>query len=282
MIRTLMAVISALISTFVHAGVVSVDFNETGFFFSNAPTHTFVWPARKAKATLIFIPGGEGRLGLRPERTTLGGFYGATLKPLSDETQTNGFFNVVVFDSPTALPVGRDYPYSRQTREHLLRIESVVRYFKDLYGLPVWIMGHSNGAVSITEFYKMLQKSGNENLVEGAVYSSARDGADFSDTTQLPILFLAHERDECEKSQPSRSKAVFEKQSKTNSMQTWYVLIKGGEPQTQHICYSGFHMYFGASQEVHSAIDMFFIEFSKRRGQPPGEVIKTFVDEHRG
>jgi len=272
MIPAVAAVISAVMSTFVHAGVVSIEFNETGFFFSNAPTHTFVWPARQPQATLIFIPGGEGRLGIKPERTTLGGFYGATLKPLSDETQTKGLFNVVVFDSPTVLPVGRDYPYSRQSREHLLRIESVVRYFKDLYRLPIWIMGHSNGAASITEFYKMLQESGNEHLVEGAVYSSARDGADFSATTQLPILFLAHERDSCEKSQPSRSRAVFERQTKTNSMQTRYVLIKGGEPQAQHVCYSGFHMYFGASQEVQSAIDRFFIELKMNTaedGQAP-------------
>ena len=140
------------------AGVVSVEFKEKGFFFSNAPTFNFEWPSHQAKATLIFIPGGEGRLGINPERKNLGGFYGNTLRPLSDANLSTGSFNVVVFDSPVILPVGNDYPISRQASEHLLRIESVVRHFKALYGLPVWIMGHSNGAVSITEFYKMLQK----------------------------------------------------------------------------------------------------------------------------
>ena len=59
-------------------------------------------------------------------RLNLGGFYGATLKPLSDDNLTSGAVNVVVFDSPVLLPVGTDYPYSRQSAEHLQRIKSTV------------------------------------------------------------------------------------------------------------------------------------------------------------
>ncbi len=249
--------IGALAHATAFSQVVSIEFKEKGFLFSDAPTLNFVWPAKRAKATLIFIPGGEGRLGLTPGRTQLGGFYGATLKPLSEEKSGHGAFHVVVFDSPVNLPVGTDYPVSRQNGEHLLRIESVVRHFKAMYGLPVWIMGHSNGAVSITEFYKMLQKNHQENLVEGAIYSSARHGATFNDNTQLRILFLAHEQDACPKSTPSRSKAVFDQQQKSNRLKTDYVLIKGGEAQSQNPCSSGFHMFYGAGAEVSAAIDQF-------------------------
>ena len=238
------------------AQVVSIEFKEKGFLFSDAPTLSFVWPSQQAKATLIFIPGGEGRLGLTPERINLGGFYGATLRPLSEEKAGHGAFNVVVFDSPVNLP-GTDYPTSRQSSEHLWRIESVVRHFKALYHLPVWIMGHSNGAVSITEFYKFLQKNGKEDLIEGAIFSSARNGANFGDNTRLRILFLAHEQDQCPKSLPSRSKAVFEQQQKSNPLKTEYVLVKGGEAQAQNPCSSGFHMFHGAGAEAVSAIDQF-------------------------
>lgn len=237
--------------------VVSVEFKDKGLLFSDAPTLSFVWPAKQAKATLVFIPGGEGRLGITPERTGLGGFYGATLKPLSDERSGHGAFHVVVFDSPVNLPVGTDYPTSRQNSEHLLRIESVVRHFKTRYDLPVWIMGHSNGAVSITEFYKMLQKNHQENLVDGAIYSSARHGATFNEHTQLPVLFLAHEQDACPKTSPARSKAVFDQLKKTNRSKTDYVLIKGGEAQPQNPCSSGFHMYHGAGSEASAAIEQF-------------------------
>jgi len=259
MIRYITAAIFVLTSSFCFAGAISVEFKEKGAGLSDAPTINFVWPAKQAKATLIFIPGGEGRLGITNDRANLGGFYGATLKPLSDEKITSGNFNVVVFDSPVNLP-GTDWPHSRQSQEHLLRIESVVRHFKNLYSLPVWVMGHSNGAVSITAFYKMLQDSGAESLVKGAIYSSGRNGADFTDTTKLPILFLAHERDACKKSEPSSSKVVFEKQSKTNTMKLKYFIIKGGESQPQNPCSSGFHMFNGAAQEAYSAIEAFVID----------------------
>lgn len=239
------------------AEVVSVPFRDTGFMFSAEPTMTFLWRAQAPRATLVFIPGGEGRLGLRSDRTTLGGFYGATLKPLADASLTSGAFNVVVFDSPVNLPVGTDYPYSRQGREHLLRIESVVRYYKDLFAKPVWLMGHSNGAVSLTEFYKMLQGARKTELLDGAIYSSARNGARFDDQANLPILFLAHERDACEKSLPGEARAVYERLRKTNLKPSEYVLVRGGESQPQHPCSSGFHMYYGAGAEAYKAIDRF-------------------------
>ena len=238
--------------------VVPVEFKEKIGEPNTVPTLTFLWPSKQAKATLVFIPGGEGRLGLTPERVNLGGFYGATLRPLSDEKLSRGEINVVVFDSPTPLP-GTDYPTSRQSVEHLLRIESVVRHYKNLYALPVWVMGHSNGAVSITEFYKMLQKSQSEQLVQGAVFSSARNGADFNNKTQLRILFLAHQLDQCPKSLPSHSKSVFDKQQKTNTMTMEYVLLKGGEAQAANPCSTGFHMFNAAGAEAYRAIEQFIL-----------------------
>ena len=44
------------------AQMVSVPFNERGFLFNTAPTLTFLWPAQRPRVTLIFIPGGEGRI----------------------------------------------------------------------------------------------------------------------------------------------------------------------------------------------------------------------------
>jgi pimeloyl-ACP methyl ester carboxylesterase len=243
------------------AQVSSVPFTEKGFLFSDAPTLTYVWPAQTAQFTLVFIPGGEGHLGLTPERKTLGGFYGATLKPLSDSTLTHGLFNVVVFDSPVILPAGTDYPTSRQSKEHLLRIESVVRYFLDRFGLPVWIMGHSNGAASMTEFYKMLQQNGNPQEIAGAIYSSARNGSTFSRETRLPVLFLAHEKDACPKSRPANSQLVYEELKKTNSQKVDYITLKLGQAQALSPCLSGFHMFNGAEAEAYQAIDQFALQF---------------------
>jgi len=118
-------------------------------------------------------------------------------------------------------------------------------------------MGHSNGAASMTEFYKMLEKDGHSDLVSGLIYSSARNGSGFSDQTNIPVLFLAHERDGCVKSMPSASRTVYERMRNINQQKIDYILIKGGEEQTQNPCSSGFHMFYQASNEVLQAIDQF-------------------------
>lgn len=242
------------------AQVIPVAFTAHIAAESLESTYTFLWPGSSPKATLIFIPGGEGRLGLTPERKNLGGFYAATLKPLSDSNLSSGGLNVVVFDSPVPLPVGTNYPVSRTSTEHLARIESVVRYYKANYGVPVWLMGHSNGAVSLTEFYSMLQRENKTDLIAGAVYSSARNGARFDSKTQLPILFLAHEQDGCAKSTNYNSRRVFEEQRSSNKQPLNYVLIRGGEAQAQDVCSSGFHMFYGAGPQAYQAIEAFILK----------------------
>ena len=257
--RFLFACLLALFASthFASAQFIPVVFGAQGASGNVEPTLTFLWPGSTPKATLIYIPGGEGRLGLTPERKNLGGFYGATLKPLSDGNISSGSFNVVIFDSPVPLPVGSNYPVSRTSAEHLARIESVVRYYKSNYGVPVWLMGHSNGAVSLTEVYAMLQRENKTDLIAGAIYSSARNGARFDNKTQLSILFLAHEKDACAKSTNYNSRKVFEEQRSTNTQRLRYVLIQGGEGQAQDVCSSGFHMFYGAGQEAYQAIETF-------------------------
>ena len=241
------------------AQVIPVSYGAQDSPSNPEPTLTFLWPGSSPKATLIYIPGGEGRLGLTPERKNLGGFYGATLKPLSDRNLSTGSMNVVVFDSPVLLPVGANYPVSRTNAEHLARIESVVRYYQSNYGLPVWLMGHSNGAASLTEFYAMLQRDNKTDLLAGAIYSSARNGARFDHKTQLAILFLAHEKDACAKSTNYSSRRVFEEQRSTNKQRLDYVLIRGGEAQGADVCSSGFHMFYGAGAEAYQAIEAFVL-----------------------
>jgi hypothetical protein len=245
------------------AQVYSVEPIEKGLQYSSDVTQTFLWANKASKAILIFIPGGEGQVKLKPDRKDMGGFYGTTLKPLSDSGKTSGLFDVVVFDSPMALPVGSSYPSSRATADHLMRIESVVLFYKNKLNKPVWLMGHSNGAVSVTEFYKYLQDKKQENLISGIIYSSARNGASFKSNTNLPVLFLAHEKDGCARSTPYNSKMVYEALKKTNSEKTEYVLLKGGEAEADEPCRSGYHMFYGASSEAYKAVDTFASSFYK-------------------
>lgn len=262
-LRWLMRICFCLPLSSSHAEVIAVGLIENGMVASSSPTLTFLWQGDLARATLIMIPGGEGHLGLSPDRADLGGFYGKTLKPLSNPRLTSGFFNVVIFDSPTSLNVGSSYPTSRAATDHLERIESVVQHYKEKFDKPVWLMGHSNGAVSVTEFYKYLQKNHKESMVSGIIYSSGRNGASFNSAANLPVLFLAHEKDGCQKSTNSNSLGVFNDLKKSNKQKTEYVVLVSGESEPQEPCRSGYHMFFNAHEEAYKAIDRFAADLFK-------------------
>jgi len=246
-----------------HAEVLPVDFTEGKASSASEPTLTFLWKSDRAKATLIMIPGGEGQIRLSLDKADLGGFYGKTLKPLSDSNITSGSFNVVIFDSPTILENVNGYTISRTTVDHLSRIESVVRFYKDKFNKPVWLMGHSSGAVSVTEFYKYLQKTHNENLVSGIIFSSGRNGARFNSDTNLTVLILAHKYDRCLKSTNASSFDMYSELIKTNKEKTKYVLLYSGDSESKDPCRSGHHMFFNAQEEVYKAIDDFASEVLK-------------------
>lgn len=242
--------------------VVTVEPTLAGKPFSSDKTRTFLWESKKPAATLIFLPGGDGRIGLTDSTTSLSGPFEVGLRPLSDHRSASGRLNVVVVDSPSTLHEGTQYPTSRAQSEHLMRIESVVLYYKERLGRPIWIMGHSNGAVSATEFYKYLQKNKKESLVAGIVYSAARHFADFSSaTTNLPVLFLHHEKDGCFATTLAASKEVFARLKKVDAAKVEFVTIKGGTTAPGHPCTSGYHMYHGAGYEVYTAIDAFMAEY---------------------
>lgn len=219
---------------------------------SPQPTQTFLWQAKSAKATLVMIPGGEGRIGLAPGRADLGGFYGKTLKPLADPARTSGATHVVVFDSPERLAEGRLYPTSRATSDHLGRIESVVAFYKQRFGRPVWLMGHSNGAVSVAEFLRA-----HASTAAGAILSSQRKSTKVPQAIAIPILFLHHRIDGCAGSDARSAAEQFKTLQAGNKANAAFFWVDGGSAENTNPCYSGYHMYFGAEAEAARAIDAF-------------------------
>jgi hypothetical protein len=251
------------------AQVISVEQNESSFFISSTPTITYLYPAKDAKATLIFIPGGPGHVGLKattPETSPYFTRYhfSLMLKRLSSQDDSSGQFNVVIFDNPTILAQASKYTYpaSRAASDHLVRIDSVVNHYQKLLNKPVWLMGHSNGAASITEYYKKLQKNKKSDAVSGLIYSAAIHGSDFDDNTSLPVLFLHHETDGCEVTTMKEANKVFEKLKKNGNQRTEFSVVKGGGPEQKDPCLSGFHMYFGAEKETADLIDQFGKKFN--------------------
>lgn len=263
-IKTILICLQMVICTAGFAQLIPVEQNESSLLVSSAPTMTFLFPAKEAKATLIFIPGGLGSVGVKSTTPATSPYFtryhfSLMLKRLSNPEETSGLFNVVIFDNPTPLaqPNKYVYPYSRSQSDHMVRIDSVVNHYQKLLDKPVWLLGHSNGAASITEYYKKIQKSKKSEQIAGLIYSAAINGSDFDSNTLLPVLFLHHETDGCEVTTLQQSTKVFEKLKQQGNQKTEFSVVKGGTAETKDPCLSGFHMYFGAEKEAADLIDQF-------------------------
>ena len=260
-----------LMPLFSFAEIISVNQIAEGFSISSAPTLTYIYRSNNSVRTLIFIPGGDGSVGAKPEWANSRYFreysYNMFLKRLSESDKTSGSSDVVIFDNPVKLNQGGSiYPFPRGWTDHLVRIHSVVNYYSKLSNKPVWIMGHSNGAASATEYLKWLEKEKKEVDVYGLVFSSGADGSTFPSITKIPVLFLSHEKEGCSKYvSESYSRNLFEKLKASGNKKTEYFTASGGSPDPLYPnpCYGGYHMYFGAEEQVSKVIDDFLIRNSE-------------------
>lgn len=247
----------ALLSFFAlaRAEVIPVDLKEDGKIDST-PTMTMYWPGRQARAVLVLIPGGEGHIGIKPETRDLKHPFYQALKRLSDPALTSGSTDVVIFDSPFLLSPGQRYPSARGTSDHIKRIESVLAFYKERTHLPVWVMGHSNGGISLMELMRDLQKTNRTNLIDGMVVSSARNESSFSSPLGFPILFIDHKNNGCAATDQSVYR-TYESVRKIASGVVGQALVASGESQSANPCRSGFHMYFKADEELSKVLDDF-------------------------
>lgn len=264
-LRVRLACVLLMLASTAPAQVIPVTSSYQGLFASSEPTLSFLFRAAEAKATLVFIPGGEGRAGIKPEWTAEHGYFSKyyfnlMLRSLTDAAATSGNFNLVIFDSPVDLPTANHWSVARTGSEHLSRVEDVVRHFKELLGKPVWVMGHSMGTISLTEFYKRLQEGKREDLVAGLIFSGGENGASFNfETTKLPVLVVHHENDECPGNTAEHARKLHARLRDGGNANAELVLISGGSrtPNNSNGCRSGYHMYFGAGADVARAIDKF-------------------------
>ena len=179
------------------AEVVAVDLAENGKLLSEIPTQTLYWKAPTPSAVLVLIPGGDGHIGIRTDTVDLRHPFYLALKTLTNPDLTTGSFDVVIFDSPKPLSPGQRYPSDRGSSDHIKRIESVVSNYRERTGLPIFIMGHSNGGISLMEFIRYLQKNKKTQIISGMIVSSARNEASFSAPIDFPVLFIDHKSNAC-------------------------------------------------------------------------------------
>jgi len=247
-----------------HAEVIPITPIEKGFGIGEQPSMSMYWQGQDSKALILFIPGGDGYVGITENQVDLKNPYYQSLKRLTNPKSTNGQIDVVILDSPNPLSPRQPYPSARGSSGHIVRIESAIRYYTEKTGLPIWLMGQSNGGISLSEFIKYAQRNSKMELLAGLILSSARSESSFNATLNIPVLFIHHQEDGCSKSSPTSAFENFQKMQRMNHSVTELVMVTSGAAEDKDACHSGHHMYFGAAEEYSKAIDKFVIGNSKR------------------
>jgi len=223
------------------------------------PTMTLLYGVDNPQTTVILIPGGEGYLRFKENTTDTRQGTALMLRNLTRADFSKLRTNVVIFDSPYEL-----FPLSqRKSADHLDRIESVILYYKKNFNTPIWLLGHSNGSVSVTEFINRSTEA--RSLITGVITSGSRYEIEIQNGVNLPILFLHHERDGCKNTPYAYAKTNFEQTKSRNKSVTEFATIKGGEEKGDP-CRDGRHMYFGAYEEAAKFVEQFIM-----RNHPTGE-----------
>lgn len=221
---------------------------------SPAYTDTLYFKGNDSKALILFMPGGGGQPGNRDN-------FVNTLNYITNKTKfSSGNYDLAIFISPKDLigDIGQLAWESRNQNEHLMRIESVINFYKEKTKLPIILMGHSYGGISVQAFVKYIKDNNKLNLLSGVIMSEAYNRAyENLISINVPIIFIQHEKGVCISTGHWWAKTEFNRLEKTNKSPMAFISIKTGDPQLgKHPCSFGYHMYAGADEEFIGNLDM--------------------------
>jgi dienelactone hydrolase len=212
-----MKIIICLMSLFVPATVYGqlLDIPQAG----EASTKTFLIETAKPKAVVLLFIGGDGVLDLKPDGST------TKQNPLNRSAglwQQYGI-NAALVDSPYDLGDARRGNV-RGKSQHLTRVESVVKYYKDKFNVPIWIFGHSMGTVTAIEFANQSERSG---AVAGIIIAGTHIGETLSNNFSKPVMAIHHQKEACAATPINASESIIKRRSKETKSEL--VMIDGGE-----------------------------------------------------
>jgi hypothetical protein len=242
------------ISGSVSSNVLPVEPLSKGFF-GTRPTMTFLSEATNAEVTLVVVMGYPGHFGLKPGDSEIKNQTARMLLALPYRQRVR--VNVVILDSPSPL----QGISARSSADHIERIHSVVKFYSNKLSKPVWLFGHSDGSVSVSEYLN--RSIENRNSVAGIVLSAGRSETRITDDWSVPALVLHHDRDGCDVTPYEGARRYYSAIKDKNSSQTELATVQGGMSSGSP-CSTGFHMYERAYGEAQAYIEDFLYRNSKR------------------
>jgi len=151
----------------------------------------------------------------------------------------------------------------RNTAEHATDIAAAVNYLEKTYKVPVWLHGTSRGSESVAN-----AASRNVPGLSGIILSSSITETNSAgesilkrplDKIRIPVLVLAHEDDECEKTPPNDAEYIGK--ALTSSSKVEVKIFEGGsEPKSGPCQARSPHGFLGIEFDVLEFIVKFIKE----------------------
>jgi alpha-beta hydrolase superfamily lysophospholipase len=200
-----------------------------------APTRTLLVEAAKPRALVLLFPGGGGMAGIfdngsvRSKHTFI----------RSIDLWAQYGIDAVLVDTPYDLgDLKRGNLRSR--KDHLTRIDEVVRFYKAKLNLPIWVFGHSMGSSTATYYANEIDQA-KKNLA-GIIVAGTIRTATLDDQVTLPVLAIHHQNDACAGTPVSASANMIDNRS--SKLVSKLELIEGGISEgdvCQSFAYHGFN-----------------------------------------
>ncbi len=206
-------------------------------------------------AVAILFPGGGGRIGAAGSAENGWARESSFLSGGARRFTDNGI-TAAVFETPS--DKGDLNGGYRNTPEHNQDVAALIAFLrKDNPGLPIWLVGVSNGPLSATSAAANLGKMGPDGIVLTSsvsvehIISGQRNAHPYwaakLNQIEVPVLIVHHKNDGCshtpyeamQKSLPSFTKAP----------KTHLITMEGGSARGNP-CADGYHLYVGIEAET--------------------------------
>lgn len=203
-------------------------------FESETPSRTLLIPAQKAQAIVVLFPGGAGMIRLSND----GSAYSTHTFVRSQKEWAQYGIHAVLVDSPNNL--GNTKANFRDTRDHLGRVEAVIKFYKEKFNMPVWIFGHSMGSSTVSLFSNKSKQY--RDQIAGGIIAGTLQEVSIEDENDLPLLAIHHRYDGCRSTPSYASERIIKNRLKNfPERKSKLIFIEGGEDIGDPCQSAGYH-----------------------------------------
>ena len=201
--------------------------------------------------TLLVFTGGQGDLWIS-DKGEIGQMKGNFLIRTNDLFLARGAATAII-DTPSDRS---NLSHFRDTETHARDVGAVIRHLRTKFGLPVWVIGTSNGSTSAANAGALL--TAGAERPDGVVLTSSRFLSDRFGTSVIdlavdriavPVLIAHHRNDNCRGASPDRVPALLAKLK--NAKPAKALLYEGASGITAGACEGRhYHGFVGIEDKV--------------------------------